>query len=141
MTNKSIIPCHLSQIPSPRPFPDEDRPFLISGRCLAVAPLLALLAISVVADNVDLPVATQGTEQWSGVLAKAMTMGGRNQEASLQALQSFQDKVFAKVAKTVSSGSFTQLITAKRMSFLPSCSSPLSRALHGDLHLRHVCLS
>ena len=49
-----------------------------------MAPLLAVLAISVVADNVDLPVATQGTEQWSGVLAKAMTMGGRDQDASLQ---------------------------------------------------------
>ena len=63
-----------------------------------MAPLLALLAISVVADHVDLPVATRGTEEWSGVLAKVMTMGGRNQEASLQALQSFQEKVFAKVA-------------------------------------------
>ena len=76
-----------------------------------MAPLLAVLAISVVADNVDLPVATQGTEQWSGVLAKAMTMGGRDQDASLQALQSFQDKVFAKIAKTVSLRS-TELDTA-----------------------------
>ena len=65
--------------------------------------MLALLAAAVRADdNVDLPVATQGTEQWAGVLAKAMSAGGKNQGESLQALQSFQDKVFAKVAKTVS---------------------------------------
>ena len=88
-----------------------------------MAPLLALLAISAVADSVDLPVATQGTEQWSGVLAKAMTVGGRDQAASLQALQSFQNKVFAKIAKTVSSRSFTQLERADCTSFLLSCSS------------------
>ena len=88
-----------------------------------MAPLLALLAISVAADDVDLPVATQGTEQWSGVLTKAMTVGGKSQDASLQALQTFQDKVFAKVAKTVSLGAFTQLRRAKCMSFLPSCLS------------------
>ena len=88
-----------------------------------MASLLALLAISVVADNVDLPVATQGTEQWSGVLANAMTMGGRDQDASLQALQSFQDKVFAKIAKTVRSRFLTQLDTANGMSFLLSSSS------------------
>ena len=69
---------------------------------MAALPLLALLAAAVRADdNVDLPVATQGTEQWAGVLAKAMSAGGKNQGESLQALQSFQDKVFAKVAKTV----------------------------------------
>ena len=69
---------------------------------MAALPLLALLAVAAVADDsVDLPVATQGTEQWAGVLAKAMSAGGRNQGESLQALQSFQEKVFAKVAKTV----------------------------------------
>lgn len=40
-----------------------------------------------------------------------------------KALQSFQDKVFAKSAKTVSSSSFTQLDTAICTSFLLSCSS------------------
>ena len=68
-----------------------------------MAPLLALMAVTVIADDkVDLPVATQGTEQWAGVLAKAMSAGGRNQADSLQALSSFQEKVFAKIAKTVS---------------------------------------
>ena len=67
-----------------------------------MAPLLALLAVAAVADsNVDLPVATQGTEQWAGVVAKAMSAGGRNQDESLQALSSFQEKVFSKIAKTV----------------------------------------
>ncbi|CAK0774053.1 hypothetical protein CVIRNUC_004129 [Coccomyxa viridis] len=70
-------------------------------RSLVVAPLLALLAVAAVADsNVDLPVATQGTEQWAGVVAKAMSAGGRNQDESLQALSSFQEKVFSKIAKT-----------------------------------------
>ena len=101
-----------------------------------MAPLLALLAISVVADDVDLPVATQGTEQWSGVLAKAMTVGGRDQDASLQALQSFQEKVFAKIAKTVSSGAFTQVRRAKYTSFLPSCSS-----VTAEQRFMQACLS
>ena len=69
---------------------------------MAALPLLALLAAAAMADgNIDLPVATQGTEQWAGVLAKAMSAGGKNQDESLQALQSFQDKIFAKISKTV----------------------------------------
>ena len=55
------------------------------------------------ADGVDLPVATQGTEQWAGVVAKAMTMGGRNQAESMQAMQSFQNLVMQKMGKTVQS--------------------------------------
>ena len=43
------------------------------------------------------------------MLAKAMTMGGqKTRKQACKALQSFQEKVFAKLAKTVSSGSFTQ---------------------------------
>ncbi|CAL5221431.1 g3619 [Coccomyxa viridis] len=67
------------------------------GRCLAT---LALLAVSAVADNVDLPVATQGTEQWAGVVAKAMTVGGRSQSESMQALKSFQSSVKDKMGQT-----------------------------------------
>ena len=52
--------------------------------------------------DVDLPVATQGTEQWAGVVAKAMTVNGRSQSESLQALKSFQDSVTSKMSKTVS---------------------------------------
>ena len=71
-------------------------------RSLVLVPLLALWAVAAVADsNVDLPVATQGTEQWAGVVAKAMSAGGKNQDESLQALSSFQEKVFSKIAKTV----------------------------------------
>ena len=65
--------------------------------------VLALLVLSTVAADVDLPVATQGTEQWAGVVAKAMTAGGRSQTESLQALKSFQSSVMGKMGKTVSS--------------------------------------
>ncbi len=64
-------------------------------------PVLALLVVSAMADGVDLPVATQGTEQWAGVVAKAMTVGGRSQAESMQAMQSFQDLVMQKMGKTV----------------------------------------
>ena len=46
--------------------------------------------------------ATQGTEQWAGVVAKAMTVNGRSQEESLQALKSFQSSVKDKMGQTVS---------------------------------------
>ena len=59
-----------------------------------------MLVVSAMA-AVDLPVATQGTEQWAGVVAKAMTVNGRSQEESLQALQSFKDSVAGKMSKTV----------------------------------------
>ena len=63
---------------------------------------LALVVVSAVADKVDLPVATQGTEQWAGVVAKAMTVNGRSQAESLQALKAFQTSVTQKMGKTVS---------------------------------------
>ena len=71
-------------------------------RCSEAVLFLALLLVSTLAENVDLPVATQGTEQWAGVVAKAMTIDGRSQAESLQALKSFQSSVMQKLGKTVS---------------------------------------
>ena len=53
------------------------------------------------AGDLELPVATQGTEQWAGVVAKVMTAGGMAHGESLQALQAFKTAVTAKMAKTV----------------------------------------
>ena len=53
------------------------------------------------AGDLELPVATHGTEQWAGVVAKAMTAGGMSHGESLQALQNFKTAVAAKMAKTV----------------------------------------
>ena len=53
------------------------------------------------ADDLELPVATHGTEQWAGVVAKALTAGGLSHGESLQALQAFKSAVAAKMAKTV----------------------------------------
>ncbi|CAK0783887.1 hypothetical protein CVIRNUC_007087 [Coccomyxa viridis] len=52
------------------------------------------------ASDLELPVATQGTEQWAGVVAKALTAGGMSHADSLQALQGFKSAVAAKMAKT-----------------------------------------
>ena len=52
-------------------------------------------------DTLELPVATQGTEQWAGVVAKAMTAGGLSNGESLQALAAFKSAVASKMAKTV----------------------------------------
>ncbi len=63
---------------------------------------LVLLAGSAAAsDNVDLPVATGGFEQWASVVAKAMSYGSDNQESTLKALDSFQSKVMQNMKKTV----------------------------------------
>lgn len=71
-------------------------------RYLALAPLaLVVLASCASASTVDLPVATGGFEQWAGVVGKAMSFGGKNQDQSLQALKTFQSKVFANVQKQV----------------------------------------
>ena len=45
--------------------------------------------------------ATGGFEQWAGVVGKAMSFGGKNQDQSLQAMKTFQSKVFANVQKQV----------------------------------------
>ena len=62
---------------------------------------LVLLVGSAVADDLQLPVATHGTEQWAGVVGKAMTAGGMSHGKSLQALQFLKSAVAAKMAKTV----------------------------------------
>lgn len=60
-------------------------------------PWISILAIwvflaSVAAEQpVDLPVATHGWDAWTGVVANAMSFGGRNKEKQLQALQDFQE--------------------------------------------------
>ena len=66
------------------------------------------------AGDLELPVATQGTEQWAGVVAKAMTAGGMDHGTSLQALQAFKTAVAAKMAKTVRRPCFPKPISAHR---------------------------
>lgn len=61
------------------------------------------MANSATASSVELPVATSGFEEWAGVVAKAMSFGGRDQETSLQLLKSFQASVAAKMQKQVPS--------------------------------------
>ena len=43
----------------------------------------------------------QGTEQWAGVVAKAMTFGGRDQGKSMQAFKTFQSNVMTSLQKKV----------------------------------------
>ena len=58
--------------------------------------------------------ATQGTEQWAGVVAKAMTAGGMDHGQSMQALQAFKTAVAAKMAKTVRRPCFPKPLSAHR---------------------------
>ena len=85
---------------------------------LAAALALTLLASSRALQCLDLPVATSGFEEWVGVVAKAMSFGGRNQASSLQALKSFQASVAAKVQQQV-----------------PPCDPSIGQ------HLAHGCIS
>ncbi|CAK0759021.1 hypothetical protein CVIRNUC_002665 [Coccomyxa viridis] len=63
-------------------------------------PQAASASPATTAGDLELPVATQGTEQWAGVVAKAMTAGGMDHGKSMQALQAFKTAVAAKMAKT-----------------------------------------
>ena len=69
----------------------------------AAAVALAVLAGSAAAEGYDLPVATHGFDQWVGVVAKAMSFGGRDQDKSLQALKSFQARVASNMQNQVPS--------------------------------------
>lgn len=63
---------------------------------------LAVLAASVKADRVDLPVATSGTDQWAGVVAKAMTFGAGNQDNAMKNFETFQARAMSRLQKTAS---------------------------------------
>ena len=69
--------------------------------------LWAALAVLVVsgkagASNIDLPVATSGTDQWAGVIAKAMTFGAGDQDTAMKNFDSFQALAMSKLQSTVS---------------------------------------
>ncbi len=54
------------------------------------------------ASGVDLPVATSGTDQWAGVIAKAMAFGAGDQDTAIKNLESFQARAMSKLQATVS---------------------------------------
>ena len=64
--------------------------------------VLALLALGYADNsNIDLPVALSGTEQWAGVIAKAMSFGAPSSDAALENMQGFKSKVMDRLAKQV----------------------------------------
>ncbi len=75
---------------------------LLRRRYNAIATVSILAMVLTSAAGLDLPVATHGFEEWAGVVAKAMSFGGRNKDQSLQALKTFQAKATAKMQKQVS---------------------------------------
>ncbi|BDA50677.1 hypothetical protein COCOBI_16-3530 [Coccomyxa sp. Obi] len=91
----------------------------LGSRCFSFGLLAAFIATigGLKGETIDLPVATHGFEEWAGVVGKAMSFGGRNQEQSLQALKTFQSKVAAKMqaqataVKKLQSGDFTDILT------------------------------
>ena len=87
---------------------------------LTTAVALTALANSATATSFELPVATSGFEEWAGVVAKAMSFGGRDKENSLQSLKSFQASVAAKMQNQVSSWSCS-FICMSYMSKEPFC--------------------
>ncbi len=66
--------------------------------CLAALVVLAASAHAAV----DLPVATSGTDQWAGVVAKAMSYGAGNQDDAMKNFESFQARAMSKLQATVS---------------------------------------
>ncbi len=51
--------------------------------------------------KVDLPVATEGTEQWAATVAKAMSYGAKDSGAAMTNFQNFQSKVMSNLQKQV----------------------------------------
>ena len=77
----------------------------LSCRCIFACALMAALLLAVsrscAASGVDVPVALHGTEQWAGVVAKAMTWGGKDQAQSLQAFKAFQSRAMSALRRKV----------------------------------------
>ena len=95
-----LLPGHL------RPSSPADKADLVPSRRKAIVAALALaaLAAGVNADTgkVDLPVATEGTEQWAATVAKAMSYGAKDSGTAMTNFQSFQSRVMSNVQKQVS---------------------------------------
>ncbi|CAL5227028.1 g9922 [Coccomyxa viridis] len=111
---------------------------IAARRGLEVVLVLAFLVKSTAANDVDLPVAIQGTEQWAGVVAKAMTVDRRSLAESLQALKIFQSSVMQKTAKTAAALHNTEDgdisgILAQAMKKAVSISAPTFFATNTDL--------
>ena len=63
---------------------------------------MALLALGCAEDSkIDLPVALSGTDQWAGVIAKAMSFGAPSADAALKNMQAFQSKVMERLTRQV----------------------------------------
>ena len=88
---------------------------------IAVVVISASLSSSAAEGTTDLPVATYGFEEWAGVIAKAMSFGGRNQEQSLEALKGFQSKVTAKLQEQVTIGQCLRFTTQRKSKSLAVC--------------------
>ena len=77
----------------------------LSCRCIFACALMAALLLAVSrsceASGVDVPVALHGTEQWAGVVAKAMTWGGKDQAQSLQAFEAFKSRAMSALRRKV----------------------------------------
>lgn len=63
---------------------------------------LVMLAEVSAVRGLDLPVATQGTEQWVGVVGQALRHGGNSPEKVMQTFKDFQSRVFANMQEHVS---------------------------------------
>ena len=93
------------------------------------------MSSSVADQSNDLPVATFGFEQWAGVIAKAMSFGGRNQKQSLESLKGFQSKVTAKMQEQVTIGQCLQVRKQGAVSCFVSLSpTSFPQAIHTVYH-------
>ncbi|BDA44177.1 hypothetical protein COCOBI_05-3610 [Coccomyxa sp. Obi] len=78
--------------------------------------ILVLAMLAGIVKGLDLPVATQGTEQWAGVVGQALINGGKNPEEIMQRATNFRSRVMAslqdhaRVWTDVMDGNFTGLI-------------------------------
>ena len=82
--------------------------FTLGLRCRVslfwAALVVLLVSRNARASNIDLPVATSGTDQWAGVIAKAMTFGAGDQDTAMKNFESFQARAMSKLQRTVSRG-------------------------------------
>ena len=103
---------------------------------------LVVLVVSVKAEasNIDLPVATSGTDQWAGVIAKAMTFGAGDQDTAMKKFESFQARAMSKLQRTVSRGCEGRFVITGALRCRMKCARHVFPTHDMHTHISGACI-
>ena len=137
--------CFLGRSRLVQVWPDHDHlRFTLGLRCRTSLFWAALVVLVVSgearASNIDLPVATSGTDQWAGVIAKAMTFGAGDQDTAMKNFESFQSRAMSKLQTTVSRGCKGRFVSNRALRRSLKCARHVFPSHDMHTHLRCVHL-